>query len=346
MVEPGRGQLETAPLLVGRVGGGTAPGHDHGPSPGRTQGGDSVVPLLVGVHGTRHELGEFPVVELHQIRAPGQGRVQPGRRQVHQHRRAGAAGVGDQVGVELRRERVPWQRVGDHQHVGSHGGRHGGREQVVEFVPAHEGAPGGGDRHPVPGASVDDVATAGSRGPDQVRRHGQVGQKRRQRGARLAADGAAQHGCRAQFAAHLGDPHALPARVDMDIVTVAAGSRLDGDRQDRMGSEDRNPRHAHAPSICLTARLGSGWAHGARTDRASRHHHHRRGSVRCRRSLPRDPGTAGQDVRGAGVTAADGRDVGPVPLPGDPLGLRHVHPGVLVRAVDRAQSRSPTATRS
>ena len=59
----------------------------------------------------------------------------------------------------------------------------------------------------------------------------------------------------------------------------------------------------------------------------------------CRRAARARAG----DPRGAGRGR---RDLGPVPLSGHPLRLRHVHFGLPVPAVDRRQSRSPTAPRS
>ena len=49
------------------------------------------------------------------------------------------------------------------------------------------------------------------------------------------------------------------------------------------------------------------------------------------------------DLRRPRGARRDGRHLGPVPLPGRPLGLRHVHPRLPVQAVDGGRSRSPTA---
>ena len=51
----------------------------------------------------------------------------------------------------------------------------------------------------------------------------------------------------------------------------------------------------------------------------------------------------GQDVRDPRGARRDRRHVGPVPLPGHPLGLRPAHARLRVQAVDRATRRSPTA---
>ena len=55
------------------------------------------------------------------------------------------------------------------------------------------------------------------------------------------------------------------------------------------------------------------------------------------------PGQALRHPRGA---RRDRRHLGPVPLSGHPLRLRHVHARLRVQAVDRARRRSPTARRS
>ena len=54
----------------------------------------------------------------------------------------------------------------------------------------------------------------------------------------------------------------------------------------------------------------------------------------------------GQDLRDPRGARRDRRHVGPVPLPRHPLGLRHVHAGLLVPARGRTRRRSPTAPRS
>ncbi|CAA9246043.1 MAG: Monooxygenase, flavin-binding family, partial [uncultured Corynebacteriales bacterium] len=64
----------------------------------------------------------------------------------------------------------------------------------------------------------------------------------------------------------------------------------------------------------------------------------RRGrAVRDRRRLPPGPRVPGPDVRGAGGPGRHRRDLGPVPLPRGPVGLGHVHPGLLVPALAGGQ---------
>ena len=59
-----------------------------------------------------------------------------------------------------------------------------------------------------------------------------------------------------------------------------------------------------------------------------------------RRDCPR------QDVRDPGGARGDRRHLGPVPLPGHPLRLRHVHPRLLVPAVDRPEGHRRRRRRS
>ena len=72
--------------------------------------------------------------------------------------------------------------------------------------------------------------------------------------------------------------------------------------------------------------------------RGARRRTHRGGRPvgRGRGLSPRDPPT-GHDLRHPRGTRRHRRHMGPVPLPGRPLGLGHVHPRVLVRAVGRRQ---------
>ena len=63
------------------------------------------------VHRALHVLGQLPVVDLHYVRAALEGAVEPGRRQIDQHRHAVGSRVGDQVGVDLERQRIPGPRV-------------------------------------------------------------------------------------------------------------------------------------------------------------------------------------------------------------------------------------------
>jgi hypothetical protein len=63
----------------------------------------------------------------------------------------------------------------------------------------------------------------------------------------------------------------------------------------------------------------------------------RSGAVRHRRGRAPDAGQPGAELRAPGVAGRDRRDLGPVPLPGCPVGLRHVHPGLLLQAVGEHQ---------
>ena len=74
-----------------------------------------------------------------------------------------------------------------------------------------------------------------------------------------------------------------------------------------------------------------------RPDRRRRH-------LRHRRRLAPAGQAAGQDLRDPRGARRDRRHLGPVPLPGHPLGLGPAHVRLRLQAVDRARSRSPTAT--
>ena len=69
-------------------------------------------------------------------------------------------------------------------------------------------------------------------------------------------------------------------------------------------------------------------------ERARRRADRRRRAVRHRRRLPPARALPRQDVRDPRGARRDRRHLGPVPLPGHPLGLRHVHARLLVPAVD------------
>ena len=69
--------------------------------------------------------------------------------------------------------------------------------------------------------------------------------------------------------------------------------------------------------------------------RARRRPDHRCRSVRDRRRGAADPRAPRPELRGPRATRGQRRDVGPVPLPRHPVGLRHVHPRLPVQAVAR-----------
>ena len=77
-----------------------------------------------------------------------------------------------------------------------------------------------------------------------------------------------------------------------------------------------------------------------RADRRRRPVRHRRRAATCRRDCP------GRTFAILEAPRRDRRHLGPVPLPGHPLGLGHVHARLLVPAVDGGARRSPTARRS
>ena len=69
-------------------------------------------------HRSHDVLGELPVVELDQLRSARAGRVQARAGEVDEHAHAVGARVGDEVAVELQRQRVGGQRVGHDEPAG------------------------------------------------------------------------------------------------------------------------------------------------------------------------------------------------------------------------------------
>ena len=63
----------------------------------------------------------------------------------------------------------------------------------------------------------------------------------------------------------------------------------------------------------------------------------RRRAVRHRRRLPPAGGVPGQELRDPRVARRHRRHLGPLPLPGHPVGLRHVHPRLRLPAVEGLQ---------
>ena len=80
------------------------------------------------------DLGQLPIVQLHEIRLCLEGELYPRGREVDQRATAVGADVGDEVTVELERERVSGQGVGDNEPAARDRFRARQREQIIELV--------------------------------------------------------------------------------------------------------------------------------------------------------------------------------------------------------------------
>ena len=114
-------------------------------------------------HGTAHELGQLPVVQFHQVGLAAQRAVQPRRGEIDQRAASACPRVGDQVAVDLQRQRLPGHRVGDDEPAVGDRLRAGDREQLVELVAGRGIAERAGEQLALAGATIGHVAAARGR---------------------------------------------------------------------------------------------------------------------------------------------------------------------------------------
>ena len=158
--------------------------------------------------------------------------------------------------------------------------------------------------------------------------------------ARIASSRSSPEGAHAAPAAGGGGGLAR-GRVDMwrrlPTLQPSLNTVLTRSTRRRYGRSCTLPRQRRSP------RRSAGQASsGARTcstaprprPRPRRRPHRRRGALRHRRRLPPAGRVPGQELRDPRVARGDRRHLGPVPVSGDPLRLRHVHPRLRLPAVE------------
>src|SRR5829696_774682 len=101
---------------------------------------------------------------------------------------------------------------------------------------------------------------------------------------------------------------------------------------DRITDSFCSPSRGLTSTMAMSAGTPAGYRR-VHERRALRRADRRSGPVRCRRRLPPAGRVPGQDVRDPRGPRRPGRHLGPVPLPGGALGLRHAHLRVRVPAV-------------
>ena len=151
-------------------------------------------------------------LSLTSVGAAAQRGVQARAGEVDEHARAVGAGVGDEVAVQLERQRIAGERVGHDEPSAGDRLRAGGREQLVDLVPRRRGAGGEAEDLPLARAPVGDVAAALARRGHDVRAGGsQLPQQRREQRAASRRRGTSTGSARRPCGRPCGPPR-LPGR--------------------------------------------------------------------------------------------------------------------------------------
>jgi hypothetical protein len=167
-------------------------------------------------HRAADVLREFPVVELHELGLGLERAVEARTGEVDQYAATVGAHVGYQVAVELERQRVARQRIGDDEPAAADRLRARPREQLVELVARGRIAQRRAQQQSFTRATIGHVAAAGGGCGHEPTLARELVEQSSQQLAGLPAGEPAQYRHGAEHSGRACDPHALAAGVKMD----------------------------------------------------------------------------------------------------------------------------------